>query len=314
MRKNRLFIVSHLFVFCIGLSLCKGEKTFEVLDGCYVPLFKTTSGLNLSYEAGAHGTNCYDLITVLLPGTFVNVHEFGEKITEVVWHVNDKKTYKGLMHNEFLQNFCKEVPEDDVKWLPKPMPLREIRETFQWCSDKENNVPYCWGGCCFGAVPLPGDYTFSQVFSEDEKEGKNGKTCIKRPYELRGFDCSGWLHFISGGLLEHSTRRLREYDGGKVLWKIGKNETVSFEDLKKKLPELKLQDTDYIVIIGHVVVWHDGGLLEFRGKDYGCVYTKGEEAVAKRLMELIARSRERPEEDSDVRFIRWHPELFKDEK
>ena len=294
--KNRyLFSVFHLFVFCVGLCTCKGEKTFVVKEGCYVPLFGTDA-LNLSYEAGAHGTNCYHLITVLLPGTFVDVPDFGEKVSKVVWHVNEKKTYEGYVHNDFLEKFCREIPKDAVKCSPSPMPLEEIRTLFQCCIDEQ--VPYCWGGNCLEAVPLPKDYVFSQ---------NGGK--VKKPYELRGFDCSGLLYFISGGLLQHSTRRLRECEGGKILWTVGKKDVVSLEDLKKELGELKLQDTDYIVLIGHVVVWFNGGIIEFRGMDYGCVFTSGEEAVAGRIMELIEKSRTNEEEDNDVRFVRWHPEL-----
>ena len=294
MRNSYLFSVFHLFVFCVGLCTCKGEKTFVVKEGCYVPLFGTDT-LNLSYEAGTHGTNCYHLITVLLPGTFVDVPDLGEKISKVVWHVNQKKTFEGYIHNAFLKNACKEVPKDVDKFSPSPMPLKEIRTTFQHCIDDQ--VPYCWGGNWFEAIPLPEDYVFSQC---------GGK--VKKNYELRGFDCSGLLYFISGGLLQHSSRRLREYEDGKILWSVGKKDDVSLEDLKKKLVDLKLRDTDYIVIVGHVVAWYNGGIIEFRGMDYGCVFTPAEKA-AERIMELIEKSRTKEEEDGDVRFVRWHPEL-----
>ena len=299
MRKGRFVSLLGLFVFCIWLSFCRGEKTFVVKEGCYVPLFGTDV-CKLLYRAGAHGTNCYRLLTVLLPGTFVDVPDFGEKISKVVWHVNPEKNFEGYIHNEFLENACKEVPKDAVKWSPSPKSLKETRAIFQRCIDER--VPYCWGGNWFEIIPLPEDYVFSQCGG-----------AVERAYELRGFDCSGLLYFISGGLLQHSTRRLREYEGGKILWSVGKKDTVSLEDLKKKLVGLKLRDTDYVVIIGHVVVWFNGGIIEFRGMDYGCVFTPAEKA-AERIMELIEKSRTNEEEDSDVRFIRWHPELLKGEK
>ena len=228
----------------------------------------------------------------------MDVPDFGEKVSKVVWHVNQKKTFERYVHNAFLKNACKEVRKDVVKWSPSPMPLKEIRTIFQRCIDE--HVPYCWGGNWFETISLPEDYVFSQ---------SGGK--VERAYELRGFDCSGLLYFISDGLLQHSTRRLREYEGGKVLWSVGKKDDVSLEDLKEKLAELKLRDTDYIVLIGHVVVWFNGGIIEFRGMDYGCVFTPAEK-VHERIMELIAASRKTDDGDSDVRFIRWHPELLKE--
>ena len=261
-----------------------------------MPLFGS-SGSGFSYEAGAHGTNCYDLITVLLPGTFVDVSDFGEKESKVIWHVNKKITCEGWIHNRFFENF--EIRKDDIKPSHSPMSLKEIKSAFQRCLDE--HVPYCWGGNQFETIPLPKDYVFS----------RNGGT-LEKPYELRGFDCSGLLYFVSDGLLPHNSGGLRLYKDGKILWNIGKKDPVSLENLKKKLVELKLRDTDYIVIRGHVVVWYNGGIIEFRGIDYGCVFTSGEEAIAKRITELIEKSRARKEEDSDVRFIRWHPELLKD--
>lgn len=259
-----------------------------------MPLFGT-DGCELLYHAGEHGTNCYYLLTVLLPGSFVDVRNFGEKVSKVAWHVNEKTTYEGYIHNRFLRDFFEEVPKDIDGKSPSPIPLKDIRAVFQRCLGE--SVPYCWGGNWFETISLPEDYVFSQ---------SGGK--VEKNYELRGFDCSGLLYFVSDGLLQHSTRRLREYGGGKILWSVGKKDSVSLEDLKKKLVDLKLRDTDYIVLIGHVVVWFNGGIIEFRGMDYGCVFTPAEKA-AERIMELIEKSRTNEEKDSDVRFVRWHPEL-----
>lgn len=296
MKKRRLLFVFPLFLFCIGFSFCRGEKTFVVKEGCYVPLFET-DGSKLLYHAEAHGTNCYYLCTVLLPGSLLDVSDLDKKISKVVWHANTKKTFEGYVHNEFLKNFCEEVPKNTAGNSPSPMPLKEIRTIFQRCIDKR--VPYCWGGNWFEAIPLPEDYVFSQC---------GGK--IEKAYELRGFDCSGLLYFISNALLPHSTRQLRNC--GKILYKIEKNDAVSIDDLKEKLAALRLWDSDYIVIEGHVVVWYNGGVIEFRGMDYGCVFTPAEKA-AERIIALIAASRKTDDNESDVRFIRWHPELLKKE-
>ena len=318
MRKRlRLFSFVQICVFCIGLSLCFGKDALIVKDGCYVPLFKIRNWgkgfdlqkdeedhLKLSYEVGLYGTNCEDLVTVLLPKTLLEVPERGHKLSHVIWHVNRNKTFHGLVHNQFLSNCCKEISEENFTWERHPMALTEIGSFFKELI--EHNPPYCWGGNYAEEISLPVDYQFSQKPREDEKP------FIEKKYRLCGFDCSGLLYFISGGLLEHSSRRLREYKDGKLLCRIRKDDTVSVEDLKKRLTELKLQDSDCIVVIGHVVVWYNEGLLEFHGKDCGCVYTKGEEAVVNRLMELIKQSRARPEEDSDVRWIRWHPELLEE--
>ena len=318
MRKRlRLFSFVQICVFCIGLSLCFGKDALIVKNGCYVPLFKIRNWgkefdlqkdeeehLELSYEVGPYGTNCEDLVTVLLPKTLLEVSKRGNKLSHVIWHVNKNKLFHGLVHNQFLSKCCDVISEEDFTWEQHPMTLTEIGSFFKELI--EHNPPYCWGGNYIGKIVLPGDYKLTQ------KKNEEGEPLAEGEYQLRGFDCSGLLYFISGGLLEHSSRRLREYKDGKLLWRIGKNDIVSVEDLKKRLTGLKLQDSDCIVVIGHVVVWYNEGLLEFRGKDCGCVYTNGEEAVVNRLMELIVQSRARPEEDSDVRWIRWHPELLEE--
>lgn len=295
MKKRRLLFVFPLFLFCIGFSFCRGEKTFVVKEGCYVPLFGT-DGSKLLYHAGAHGTNCYYLCTVLLPGSLLDVSDLDEKISKVVWHVNPKKTFEGYVHNEFLKNFCEEVSKNTAGYPPSPMPLKEIRTIFQRCIDER--IPYCWGGNWFETIPLPDDYHFEPTDVIGEK-----------PYELRGFDCSGLLYFISNGLLPHSTRQLRSC--GKILYRIGKNDTISLKDLREKLAALQLRDSDYVVIEGHVVVCYNGGVIEFRGMDYGCVFTPAEKA-AERIMALVAAIRKTDDDESDVRFIRWHPELSKE--
>ncbi len=296
MKKRRLLFVFTLFLFCIGLAFCKGGKTFVVKEGCYVPLFGT-DGSKLLYHAGAHGTNCYHLLTVLLPGSLLDVPDFGKKTSKVVWHVNPKRTFEGYVHNAFLEKSCEEVSKDAVKRSFSPMPLKEIRTIFQRCIDER--IPYCWGGNWFETIPLPDDYHFEPTDVIGEK-----------PYELRGFDCSGLLYFISNGLLPHSTRQLRSC--GKILYRVGKNDTISLKDLREKLAALQLRDSDYVVIEGHVVVWYNGGMIEFRGMDYGCVFTPAKEAP-ERIMDLVTASRNADDDESDVRFIRWHPELLKEE-
>ena len=52
-------------------------------------------------------------------------------------------------------------------------------------------------------------------------------------------------------------------------------------------------------------------MIEFRGMDYGCVFTPAEKA-AERIMALVAAIRKTDDDESDVRFIRWHPELSKE--
>ena len=152
------------------------------------------------------------------------------------------------------------------------------------------------------------------------------------PYRLRGFDCCGVVYYVAGGLLKRTTWGIREQ--GKLLRCFDKkSKEISREELAKFLDTLC--DTDCIILrgrseedikrvpeysaknigtdAGHLAVWYDGGILEFRGVDYGCEYRKKREEVLDRVMRWIKLVKDSKNDQCDLRFIRWHPELLKEE-
>ena len=261
---------------------------FVVKDECYLPLFENNKEIR-SFERGEKGCNCDDLDTVLLPGAVIEV--LGDEksgMVEVTCEMTERVKHKGFVYASSVEDFCKKFEKGDVKRERSPMSLDEIRSVFKRCLSE--NVPYCWGGNNFEAIPLRGA-TFTS-----KKEGEQ--------YECRGFDCSGLLYYISNGTLPHATGALKNF--GKRLFTVeaAKKWEVSEEDLKKEIGDLK--DTDFIAIKGHVIVAYNKGLIEFRSKDLGCCFTPKEKAV-QRITELIEAAKKK---NSDVWFVRWHPEVL----
>jgi hypothetical protein len=130
-----------------------------------------------------------------------------------------------------------------------------------------------------------------------ESKNKSGK-----PYELRGFDCSGLLYYISDGTLPHATGALKNFGERLFTVEAAKKWEVSKESLEKVIADLT--DTDFIAMRGHVIVAYDKGLIEFRSKDLGCWFTP-ESGRVQRITELIGAAKKK---NCDVWFVRWHPE------
>lgn len=288
MRKFR-FISLFCLALAFGLFRMHAGGMFVVKDGCYLPLFEKVEA-ERSYETGTHGSNCYSLDTVLLPGSVVELSSYKDGMVKVKCEMTEKVKHEGFIYASFIKDFCKEFREGDVKRTRSPMSLKEIRKVFERCLSE--NVPYCWGSNQFETVPLPG-----VIFKPAD-----GST---KPYELRGFDCSGLLYYISDGTLPHATGALKNF--GKRLFTIQAGETFG-KELQEKVEKVvaDLKDTDFIAIKGHVVVAYSKGLIEFRSKNLGCCFTPKEQAV-QRITELIEAAKKK---NSDVWFVRWHPEVL----
>ncbi len=275
--------------FACGLFRAHAGGMFVVQDDCYLPLFENNKEIR-SFERGKKGCNCDDLDTVLLPGSVIEVLGYKENgMAEVTCEIAEKVKHKGFIYASFIKDSCKEFCEGDVKRTRSPISLEKIRKVFERCLSE--NVPYCWGSNQFETVPLPG-----VIF-----KSADGST---KPYELRGFDCSGLLYYISDGTLPHATGALKNF--GKLLFTVeaARRLEVSNEDLKRVVADLK--DTDFIAIRGHVIVAYNKGLIEFRSKDLGCCFTPEGKAV-QRITELIEAAKKK---NSDVWFVRWHPKYL----
>ena len=288
MRKVRL-----ISLFCLGLAFglfcAHAGDMFVVQDKYYLPLFENNKEIR-SFERGKKGCNCDDLDTVLLPGSVIEVLGYKENgMAEVTCEMTEKVKHKGFVYKSFVENCCEKFEKEDVKRERSPMSLNEIRSVFKRCLCE--NVPYCWGGNNFEAVPLRGT-TFTS-----EKKGEQ--------YECRGFDCSGLLYYISDGTLPHATGSLKDFGRRLFTIEAGKIWDDAFtKEVEKVIADLK--DTDFIAIKGHVIVAYNKGLIEFRSKDLGCCFTS-KEGANKRITELIEAAKKK---NSDVWFVRWHPEYL----
>ena len=211
-------------------------------------------------------------------------------MAEVTCEIAEKVKHKGFIYASFIKDSCKEFCEGDVKRTRSPMSLEKIRKVFERCLSE--NVPYCWGSNQFETVPLPG-----VIFKPAD-----GST---KPYELRGFDCSGLLYYISDGTLPHATGALKNFGTRLFTIEAGKIWDEAFtKEVEQVIAGLK--DTDFIAIKGHVIVSYNEGLIEFRSKDLGCCFTPKERAN-QRVTELIEAAQKK---NSDVWFVRWHPECL----
>lgn len=300
--KSRLQFSLCVFAMCIGASIaCFGEEShvcYVVNEGCYIPVFETNES-KFSYEVGEHGMNCYQLDTVLLPDTCLHLSQEGTNdIIKVSYYcAGDSSEHSGFIHSKLLSSCCKECEECDHVECCKysdvqPMALSDIRALFDSCINE--NIPYCWGANNINAIDLNDMYEFTA----DNKDVP--------AFELRGFDCSGILHYISNGILPHCTRGL--HVAGNELFKFEHGQSYTGEEKMAVINGLR--DTDYIVCVrkggGHVILSYKGGFLEFRDKDSGCVFTPKEDTLS-RLDKIIDWGNDG---ESDVFVIRWHPEVM----
>lgn len=307
--KLQSFVCAFMMLVCGSFS-CFGEeshKCYVVKEGCYIPVFETNES-NFSYECGEHGMNCYKLDTVLLPKTCLHLSQDGmNDIIKVSYCcAGDSSEHSGFIHSKLLSSCCKECEGCDHVDCCKyndvqPMALSDIRTLFDRCINE--NIPYCWGANNVDAIDLNGLYEFT---ADDQSAPA---------FELRGFDCSGILYYISNGILPHCTRGLHVV--GKELFKFEHGKIYSDEEKMAVINDLR--DTDYIVCVcadcddndycinqDNVIISYNGGFLEFRDKDNGCVFTNSEDALS-RLDKIIACGNSG---DGDVFVIRWHPEVM----
>lgn len=313
MRKRFFISFLCLFGFCIGLWICKREEILRVKTP--VPLFKTEKLKHFLYYTGPYGNSCRDLMTVLLPGSFLEVlSENKEGVCKVLWLRNKDKEKGciGFVARKLLKTCCEKVQKEAIIWGQRsPMPLGEIRKFFKRCAAK--TIPYCWGGNWEDELKLSEDYRLEQM-PELGPDGESNEP--KRPYCLRGFDCVGLVYYVSNGILRRSCKGVRKH--GKRLWTIDKeNWNITREKLEENLKALNLQDTDLMVLGeahsgAHLATWYDGGILEFRGVDQGCEYRKDMKEILDRIMRWIELCKNG--EIEDIRFIRWHPELLSEKE
>ncbi|MDR0742724.1 MAG: hypothetical protein LBE98_04675 [Puniceicoccales bacterium] len=283
-----------LFIVCSRLScfaLSIGE-TFVISEDKYIPLF-ASEGTNFEYEAGPHGTNCYDLDTVLPPGTFVKVLDEEKNSTvHVFCKVSESCSSNGFIHAKFFEHSMRNL---NSSVFDSTAPARDIPNFQETCkmlnSYGETKIPYAWGCNNLDEVNLEGLYTFVCKNSNDQGN---------IPYRCVGVDCSGILHRISSWTLPHSTGQLYNLSQGKCLYEL--DEKTSDDELHMVLRAMR--DTDFIVCPKvHVIISLHGGFIEAKGRNYGVVYTDATHAM-RRLRKLIKRG--------IVRVIRWHPKLLQE--
>ena len=286
-----------------------------------LPLYKVEDLKSLTYYAGKYGTSCRELMTVLLPGMCCEVlSENKEGVCKVLWlrNKNREKCCEGYVHRNLLKKQCEPVAKDIVNYVRSPMSLKDIRAFYEECS--KNTICYGWGGNWKDEIKLPKDYIFTQRSEEPGEEIKYpGK-----PYRCCGIDCCGLVYLPANGILRRTCKGIRNH--GKHLWSVNKEncDIITREKLEVKLDELNLRDTDIMVLggnagfskgeSGHLATWYNGGILEFRGVDYGCEYRKKKDEILDRIMRWVGFVKESDDEDYDLRFIRWHPELLTKEE
>jgi hypothetical protein len=267
---------------------------YAVKKGKYVPLF-SSKGVNFKYEAGDHGTNCYDLDTVLPRGSFVKVIDAGDDVVHVSCKVSENYSPEGFIHRKFFNDSMKRM---NATLFSSTAPRRsvlginEIGGIFDSLLEKE--VPFGWGCNNFKELSLSELYTFTNG---------DGKSDV--PYRCAGFDCSGLLHAISSWTLPHSTGQLYNLSTGECLCELDASSTDS--ELEEVLA--LMLDTDFVVFAnryppksgGHVIISFRGGFVEAKSRNFGVICTD-EDGALSRLRDMTREGR--------VRVIRWHPELL----
>lgn len=297
-----VFFLSSVFSIltpCFGLEV--GE-VFEIKSDNFVPLFMT-SEVNLKYEVGANGNNCYDLDTVLPSGTFIMIKDVpeGKDTVHVSCKVSSCCCFDGFVHKNFFENCMSPISGIDFEACT---PQRDILGVREICSILDRiigqEMPYSYGCNNFEEIDLRQMYHF------------DGSTKDVPPYRCVGFDCSGLLHYISSWTLPHSTKQLYKLSNENCLLSL----SVEATDAEIRDALDIMDDTDFVVFIhdyrytdgtGHVIVSLHGGFIEAVGKDKGVVFTEKANAP-ERLRRLLDSARNNGAKD--VKIIRWHPELI----
>ncbi|MDR1413691.1 MAG: hypothetical protein LBI56_02000 [Puniceicoccales bacterium] len=302
------------FVFVVVVLLCtKGplvafgpqkDDVFSVKRDCFVPVFAVEHPA-ITFHGKAEGIVCYDLDTVLMAYSVVRVIDAETENIRIKYFINCVHRGVGFIPRSFFETSMRRreltVLETVKMRLPIPPSLQTIRATLQKCID--DKVPFCYGANNFEKIDLDGKCKF---FKTENISGR------MEDYELRGFDCSGILHYMSNGTLPHSTEQLVNY-GEKIFAFSGRRYST-----KEKKAVLKImEDSDYIIFLhkndkeefsgsGHVLVFYNGGFLEFKWTEPTAVYTPKEKTLEK----LDALIKDAEKAGSDLYVIRWHPELL----
>lgn len=301
------FVVAMWLVLHI-LHVEASEEMYEVYcirSDAYVPVFTVPTN-HLVYEVGFHGNNCNNLLTVLLPGSYVQVDEkINKTIFKVSCLVSENEKVSGYIHPSFVKSSMTLTNYHHLDQVEVHRTVPSIAEMMRgFYESAKAGIPYCYGGNCPKEITLEGLYTFTQ---SDHYFNRT------RSYVCQGFDSAGLLHYYSNGYLPHNPGKLIHC--GKVLFKIEPKQRLTSRMLKEIMLELK--DTDYIVFastanenaeeLGHVIVSYRFGFIESRGQNYGIVITPSYDAEGRLLqMKLCA-----AQNGCDLYVIRWHPQLLR---
>lgn len=284
--------------WCLGLQI---GDVFEIKTDKFIPLF-ITDRIDLRYDVGTCGNNCYDLDTVLPPKTLIQVEAFSENYdtVHVLCKVSEWCTFQGYVHKNLLKCCTNPIPKN---FFDKNLPNRPVLSVSEICCILDDcvvrHMPYSFGCNNYTEVPLGHLYSF---------DGPS-KDCTQ--YRCFGFDCSGLLHYISGWTLPHSTRRLYDLFEKNCILSLG----IESADAELQNALRLMKDTDYVVFVhdykyvggtGHVIISLHGGFVEAAGQSIGVIFTEKDHAL-ERLRKLLHSARENGAQD--VRIIRWHPEL-----
>lgn len=298
-----IFLLLACVPLLCGMPLQIGA-VYKVCDDKYIPVFNSPCK-DMEYESGLRGNNCYNLVTVLLPSSYI---EIIDECTDGMYYVSCKLTdeYKidGFVHQNILERDAKLLHDVNMSAVSilRDVPsvqniVKEINRLYK------NNVPYCHG------CNLPYEIDLSEAYTFVHSTNANGR---EKKFSCHGFDSSGLLHYLSNGHLPHNTAQL--INCGKKLFVIDGRRKVTKAMIKSIMCEL--QDTDFIVfqtnddihsdVNGHVLISYRFGFIECRGQNFGMTITPSYDVEA-RLLQLMSKARA---SNAVVYVIRWHPELL----
>jgi hypothetical protein len=283
---------------------------YAVSENCAIPVFNEPK-TEFDYETGSHGSDCYELITVLFPGFYVRVNEIVASGTLAVdCTIDGSYTIRGYIHEKLLKRNASlrdGMKFGDLVGHVKPPSVSEISSRLQEILHKK--VPYCHGGSSPLEVELDGLYKFH--CSANETRGYGTK------FTCRGFDTTGLLHYVSNGYLPHSIHDLIDFE--MKLFVVGTKSPIATKVVRKILNTLS--DTDIVLFMPKTLnrkhsewterdvcamMFYRFGFVESRGRHSGIVRTNSLNAEA-RLILMFNMARDA---GSDLYVIRWHPELL----
>ncbi len=304
---KKILPIIYLVLVCVpwlcGMPLPIGA-VYKVCNDKCIPVFNVPC-TNMEYESGLRGNNCYNLVTVLLPASYIEiVSDCGDGIYQVACKLTDEYQIDGFVHRAFLEKNAQLLHDvcmsDICASRNVPCVQNIVKEIYRLY---KNNVPYCHGCNLSGEIDLSETYTFVQSTNTNGRE---------RKFVCCGFDSAGLLHYLSNGYLPHDIEQL--INCGKKLFIIDGQRKVTKAMIKSIMCEL--QDTDFIVfetkceteseVTGHVLIAYRFGFVECRGKNFGMAVVPSYDVEA-RLLQLMSKARA---SNAVVYVIRWHPALL----